>query len=141
MVRRVAFLVTAVLLTACSACGNSGSRFPVWGKVLYDGRPAAGALVYFHPKAGTTSARGAVAQGVVGDDGTFTLAGPEGDGAPPGEYAVLVEWKQGAGTTPGRAPALTAPDRFHGRYLDPNSPLLTAEVKAAKNRLPPFELN
>jgi hypothetical protein len=36
---------------------------------------------------------------------------------------------------------LTAPDRFKGRYLDPNQPLLSAEVRATTNRLPAFELN
>ena len=79
-------------------------------------------------------------QGIVQDDGTFTLAGPAGAGTPPGEYVVLVEWKEGAGKVKGRSPALNAPDRLQKRYLDPNNPLLTAKVEAKSNSLPPFDL-
>jgi hypothetical protein len=80
-------------------------------------------------------------QGTVQDDGTFTLASPAGKGVPPGEYVVLVEWKEGAGKVKGRAPALGAPDRLKKKYLDPNHPLLTATVDGKTRSLPPFELN
>jgi hypothetical protein len=54
---------------------------------------------------------------------------------------VLIEWKEGAGKARGRSPGLNAPDRFRGRYMNPNKPAFEVEVKSAKNRLPPFELN
>jgi hypothetical protein len=121
---------------ACSSCSSPSGLYPVRGKVLVNGEPAAGATVTFVRKGAAESA----SQGVVGEDGGFTLSGPGGEGAPPGAYAVLVEWKEGAGGKRGRAPALNAPDRLKKKYLDPNKPLLTATVEAKSNTLPPFDL-
>jgi hypothetical protein len=114
--------------------------YPVRGKVLHNGRPAAGATLYFHRQNVTDPLNEHTPQGVVAEDGSFTLAGPAGEGALPGTYAVLVEWKEGAGKRRGRAPALSAPDRLRGRYMNPGRPLLHAEVKPAANDLPPLEL-
>jgi hypothetical protein len=130
--------LTALLLT-CLGCGNSNGQFPVTGRVLYKGEPAVGATVTFLRKEADRRKESPV-QGVVHDDGSFALAGPDGPGALPGDYVVLIEWKEGASKTKGRAPALSAPDRLKGRYMDPNSPVLTAKVEPAKNQLPPFEL-
>jgi hypothetical protein len=136
MQRRFALFALAL---ACAACG-SGGLYPVSGTVKYQGEPAAGATVTFLPKGQTDKSSAAVAQGVVGEDGTFKLAGPAGEGLKPGEYVVLVEWKEGGGRGKGRAPALNAPDRLKKRYLDPNRPLLTATVEAKTNKLPVFDL-
>jgi hypothetical protein len=138
--RFLPFAVAACAL-ACSSCGNSSGLYPVSGKVLVNGEPAVGATVTFVRKGSTDPLKEPTPQGMVGDDGTFTLRGPGGDGAPPGEYVVLVEWKEGAGSKHGRAPALSAPDRLKKKYLDPNKPLLTATVEAKTNNLPPFDLN
>ena len=129
----------AACLMACAGCGSNG-RYPVSGKVLVNGEPAVGATVTFVRKGAADPLKEPTPQGVVADDGTFTLSGPGGDGAPPGEYAVLVEWKEGAGAKRGRAPALSAPDRLKKKYLDASNPLLTATVEAKSNTLPPFEL-
>jgi hypothetical protein len=134
----VLLIVFALLLTSLG-CGNSSGQFPVTGKVLYKGEPAAGATVTFLRKEADRRKESPV-QGVVREDGSFTLAGPGGPGALPGEYVVLIEWKEGAGKSKGRAPALSAPDRLKGRYLDPNNPVLTAKVEPSTNQLPPFEL-
>jgi hypothetical protein len=125
---------------AGSGCGNSAGIYPVTGKVLYRGEPATGATVTFVRQGATDRFQEHTPQGVVGDDGTFSLAGPLGSGAPPGEYAVLVEWKVGAGKIKGRSPGLNAPDRLNRRYLDASRPLLRATVEAKTNSLPPFEL-
>jgi hypothetical protein len=109
--------------------------------VLYKGQAAAGATVYFHKKGNTDPLHDRRSMGIVDQDSAFTLAGPGGDGAFPGEYVVLVEWKEGAGKKRGRSPGLGAPDRFKGRYLNPSKPHLHAEVKPTTNRLPAFELN
>src|SRR5262245_44874953 len=129
------------LLTACLAslgCGNGNGLYPVSGKVLHQGQPAVGATVTFVRRGGEPRNE-PTPQGVVGEDGTFALAGPAGNGASPGDYAVLVEWKEGAGKARGRAPALNAPDRLKRRYLDATRPLLKATVEAKPNRLPTFE--
>jgi hypothetical protein len=126
---------------ACVGCGNSSGVYPVTGKVVYHGDPAVGATVTFVRKGAADRTQELTPQGVVAEDGTFSLATPLGAGAPPGEYAVLVEWKVGAGKAKGRSPGLDAPDRFKRRYLDPERPLLTATVEAKTNTLPPFELS
>jgi len=69
-----------------------------------------------------------------------------GEGAPPGEYDVLIEWKQarkqakedvkhGTGH-----PSQKSADRLNGRYADPKQPRFHAVVKAETNVLPAFEL-
>jgi len=132
--------LVAAWVCACLGCGSSAGLYPVTGKVLYNGEPAAGATVTFVRKGAADRLQEQTPQGVVQPDGTFTLAGPLGQGAPPGDYAVLVEWKEGAGKVKGRSPGLNAPDRLKKRYLDPSRPLLTATVEAKANSLPPFEL-
>jgi hypothetical protein len=127
-------------MIASFGCGNSSGTYPVSGKVLYRGEPAAGATVTFVRRDASDRIHELTPQGVVREDGTFSLASPLGRGAPPGEYAVLVEWKVGAGRK-GRSPALNAPDRLNRRYLDPTHPVLTATVEPRTNSLPPFQLN
>jgi len=129
----------AASLIVCAGCNSSG-LYPVSGKVLVNGEPAVGATVTFVRKGSADPLKEPTPQGIVTEDGTFTLVGPGGEGAAPGEYVVLVEWKEGAGAKRGRAPALGAPDRLKKKYLDPNKPLLTATVEAKPNILPPFEL-
>jgi hypothetical protein len=140
MFRRLLFLAVATCAFASSSCGNSSGLYPVNGKVLFEGEPAVGATVTFLRKDAIGSMEQNPQGGVVEEDGTFTLAGPKGAGAKPGEYIVLVEWKEGAGKLIGRGPALNAPDRLKKRYLDQTNPLLTATVEAKTNNLPPFEL-
>jgi hypothetical protein len=140
MSRLTTFTISAACALACAGCGDDAGLYPVSGTVLYKGEPAAGATVYFHRKGAADPFREQTPQGVVAEDGSFTLAGPAGHGALPGEYAVLVEWKEGAGKRKGRSPGLNAPDRLKHRYLDPAKPRLQAEVKPTANRLPPFEL-
>ena len=140
MFQRALPLLLAVCCVAPLGCGRSGGLYPVKGKVLHNGAPAVGATVSFYRKGGTDRAQEHTPQGVVGEDGTFELASPAGKGAVPGEYIVLVEWKVGAGKARGRSPGLSAPDRFKGRYLNPDNPQLHALVKPTSNDLPPFEL-
>jgi hypothetical protein len=135
----VATVVAGTLI--CTSCGGSDGRYPVKGKVLVNGQPAVGASVTFVRKDVIDQSSEQFVQGIVQDDGSFTLVGPAGKGAAPGDYIVLVEWKEGAGKEKGRAPGLGAPDRLKKKYLDPKNPLLTAKVEPKTNTLPPFELN
>jgi hypothetical protein len=132
-------LVAGCALTSAS-CRPANGLYPVRGQVLFEGKPAAGATVWFLRKGATDPYQESTPQGVVQEDGSFTLAGPSGAGAAPGEYVVLVEWKEGAEKKRGRSPGLNAPDRLKGRYLNPRQPLLTATVASANNALPAFEL-
>jgi hypothetical protein len=129
-------LCVAVLALVCVSCSNG--LYPVSGKVTYKGQPAAGAAVFFQRQGGD-SLNDQLIMGIVQDDGTFTLVcGSQGKGAPPGEYDVLIEWKDSRKR--GRGPRQQMHDKLKGRYADRSRPRLHATIKAEANRLPPFEL-
>jgi hypothetical protein len=152
---RVIVLASSIGSLAAAGCGNPEGLFPVSGKVLYRGEPAAGAVVYFHSEGGPAVSRDLIPIGITEDDGTFAIScDGVGNGCPPGRYAVLVEWK-GKPEAPvaqpkpargkGRAIRLNrvtrnGVDRLQGRYFDIAKPLLHAEVLPRTNDLPPFEL-
>jgi hypothetical protein len=147
-------MAACALAAALAGCGESNGLYPVYGQLKYKGEPATGATVYFH-RQGPGTPGGEVARAVVQSDGSFWLdSGDLGSGASPGQYAVLVEWREGplrtrrvdTARTVGKVaaregkPLLLADDRLKGRYFDVTHPRLTAEVKAEKNNLPPIEL-
>ena len=151
-------LIAASGASGLAGCGNPVGLFPVSGKVLYKGEPAAGAVVYFHREGPSPAPNSTIPFGIVEEDGSFTLASDgQGDGCPPGKYAVLVEWR-GKRETPVEQPKPSrvkgksnlAPansrstrnnvDRLKGRYFDISKPLIHADVLPQSNSLAPFEL-
>jgi hypothetical protein len=141
------------LLVGLAGCGNPPGYYPVRGAVFCAGKPATGAVVYFHPEGTTTGTADARPFGVVADDGSFSLScDGVGSGCPAGKYAVLVEWRDATadGTIPVKATGKTklvkrsrvrsGADRLKGRYFDINKPLIHADVLPQSNSLPPFEL-
>jgi hypothetical protein len=118
-----------------TSCSSQKRVYPVEGKVLFDGRPAAGATVQFHPT-GANDKEPIVPQAQVGTDGTFRLTTFEfEDGAPAGHYAITVFWglpsKGGDGIERILVPA---------RYLNPDTSGLTADVPEQESKLKPFLL-
>ena len=107
---------------------------PAGGTVTVDGRPAAGASLLFFPAPYQPNARGAaVPSATVGADGRFALSTfGTADGAPPGQYVVAVTWNV---PRPGQRPkgGYDGPedDRLGGRYSDPQTTRLTADVAPA----------
>lgn len=80
-------VAAALLGASCAARLNQ-----VEGKVLYNGQPAKGAVVVFHPQ-GKDDLTTRHPAGVTGDDGTFSLSTQQpGDGAAPGDYDVTITW-------------------------------------------------
>lgn len=81
----------AVLFVSLSGCGGSSSgpdieMIPVSGTVAMDGQPLVGAMVEFHPTAGT---KGNGGFGLTDESGKFTLTDYHSNpGCPPGEYGV-----------------------------------------------------
>jgi len=132
----------AVTLLACCGCSTGSRTYPVRGKVLYKGQPAAGAKVIFHPKQ-DADLKAPHPGGIVAADGFFTLTSykPD-DGAPAGDYTVAVVWPEEPGGAPSiRGLARKQPqDRLRGVYSNPAKPLLQAHVVAGDNELPAFEL-
>jgi hypothetical protein len=157
-------LASALLLATLwvAGCGNRPAGYSrAYGKLTYKGEPAAGAFLVFQLEGGKPqSADTVVPAATVEDDGSFELACPNGDGAPPGKYKVLVAW-------PADSPADEAPtnsktkaktkarggtdrrknkqdtlskDRFKGRFYNPDNPLTTVEVKAEPTDLGTLEI-
>jgi hypothetical protein len=162
MTNRSVFAGPVIVWTlACAGCLPEG-QYPVSGKVLYKGEPAAGATVYFHRIAGDGPAGDIIPTGVVQEDGRFWVNSGDADGAPAGTYNVLIEWLDQPSTSKGGAakPAgperkgrnvtratwkpgpsrVRPPDRLKSRYFDIEHPLVKAEVKPGTNTLAPFEL-
>jgi hypothetical protein len=137
-------LLLAWLLVACIGCGSRepGQRtcYPVHGQLFVNQQPAAGALVILQPK--ENAAEGDWPSGFphasVGADGKFEVGTyGEKDGAPAGDYVVLVRWYE----TPADPSAETTPaDRLKGAYADPQKSQLAARVNAAATELPPIRL-
>src|SRR5438105_15139802 len=88
---RGALLLAALALLA-AGCSGRRSVSPVSGQVFVGKKPAAGAMVTFHP---VRDAGGPVYRpnGYADAQGRFALTTyTQGDGAPAGEYVVTVEW-------------------------------------------------
>jgi len=140
--------VLAVAVLALTSCGGGGPRlYPVKGQVLYQDKPAEGVTVAFHPIGGEEKAtgkeKGKVKREVIrptgftGPDGSFTLSTyPHGEGAPAGEYVVVMTWfppdaREQEGGARNKLPDL---------YADPEQSPLKATIQAGSNQLEPFRL-
>jgi len=125
------------------ACGRNGRLlvYPVRGRVLVDGQPAAHAQLAFHP-VGNQDPGAVHPIGQVDEKGNFSLSSYDrGDGAPEGEYQVTVVWYL-ATPNPNRE---TGDDYLSVNYLSEQyarvetSPL-RAHISKGSNELAPFEL-
>jgi hypothetical protein len=158
MLRLLRLQVCVLLIATVAIACNHGvpGRVPVYparGRVLYKGDPVPGALVVFEPIVAAADGPSSAdlstqlrATGRTGQDGTFQLRTYQGnDGAPAGLYLV------GVASVPQKsegnlfssdpvAKSKSNPDVLRGRYADPKSSGLKAEIKAQENELPPFDL-
>jgi hypothetical protein len=129
---RLALLAALVLPLA--SCGSAVKLSPVTGKVFFEKEPAEGATVVFHRKDGAADAP--KPSGQVGADGSFRLSThPHGEGAPPGEYEVVITWY------PPNARGMENPkNKLPARYTDPAQSGLKATVRDGPTELGPFQL-
>jgi hypothetical protein len=115
--------------------------YPVHGTVNVDGKPAAGAMVIFCPLDDSNQKLQRERPfGTTGADGKFTLTTfVKDDGAPVGEYKVLVQWA--APPKPGgdRDRDSGSPDRLKGRYMNLEKTPLTAKIEGT-TELAPYDL-
>lgn len=128
-----ALLVALALATGCSRSEPDRVEVhPVTGQVLFEGKPAAGAFVVFHPKQDTPGVPRPTAS--VDKQGNFTLSTyTAGDGAPQGEYAVTVVLpsmvKKDGEFEPG-------PNLLPPKVANPATSPIVAQVAAGQNTVP-----
>jgi hypothetical protein len=139
---RVVFVSSVLMLTAlCPAC-SSGRKpvHPVRGQVLVKGRPAARAQITFHP-VNDPSPEAVHPVGAVDENGHFTLTSyKQGDGAPPGEYRVTVQWFLATRTRGASGDDFVTVNYLPARYGRAENSGLRATINKGDNELPPFQL-
>jgi hypothetical protein len=134
-----AVLALAVLAGGCGDEGDWKAVYPVRGKLLVDGKPAAGAIVSLLPEADVSNSRALRSTGEVQSDGTFRLTTYLAyDGAPAGPHAVMAYWP--GPLPPNSSPTDVGPDRLRGRYTTPDHPLARVTITEGENELEPFEI-
>lgn len=139
-------ILCCAILLVISGCGRGRiPTYPVSGTVNVDARPADGAIIIFCPATAGTELDSVRPAGKTDAAGKFQLTTFEpGDGAPAGEFKVLVKWPAStlAGDDRERRPgsANKGPDRLKGKYYNQESTPITATIQKGANDLPPFEL-
>lgn len=113
------------------------TTFPVSGKVmLAGGKPlTTGVIVFAAPE------KGMEFSAPLGDDGSFSLKTPYGDGAPEGNYKVRIERDPSSAAAHLRGKKSAPPAPYPARYGDETTSGLTAVVKPSPNALEPFVLS
>jgi hypothetical protein len=133
-------LPPAIFLVVKLLPGNQPQLYPVRGQVFYEGRPAAGALVVFHPKENSHSGA-QLASAVVSEDGSFVLGTQAArDGGRDGAYVVTICITRGNRQPDGAAVELM-PAWLPTRYADRHTTPLTATVQAGPTEIPAFQLH
>ncbi len=128
----------AILAIACGCRDDESATgpvcYPVQGELRIDGRPAQGAMLKFLPATG--AAQGQMPTALVDEAGRWTASYSQaGDGAPAGEYRVLVVWMELA------PEGCLAFDRLGGRYCDPDHPVASIVVRAGENYIGPIGIH
>lgn len=135
---RAPFAALAAAALFVTGCGDTGPErvqvFPAEGKVIWNGQPVAGALVVLHPSAGNPiSARAQTEK-----DGTFKLSTYDtGDGVPPGEYTVTVEWRKLIQKDGEYKPG---PNVLPNKFSQPTTSTLKVRIAEGTNVLDPITL-
>ena len=142
MTRCLRFLLLAItigLAFGLASCrrGDYKPVYHVTGTVLFKGKPAEGAQVTLFPL-GDIDPKRPPPGAQVGPDGDFRLSTYASyDGAPPGRYAVTIIYPSPSRKENGEN---IGPDLLQGRYADPKTTPLRAEVKEEENHLDPLDL-
>ena len=135
-----AVLLATAALAGCGPDYNHMPVFPVSGSLFVANKPAAGAMVTFHPADKLNDPRAQRSFATVEEDGSFHMTTYfPADGVPPGEYVVTLNWP---GELPPTAhPTELPPDRLRGRYFSPSKPYTRVTVEEKPNELEPFRIS
>jgi hypothetical protein len=131
----MARLSAFALLLLLFGCGNPYPDrlkvHPVTGTVYYRSQPVFGATVCFQPIGDDKRPR---PLGRTGKEGSFQLSTYlANDGAPEGEYLVLIVW-------PGKEGDDDEKDLLGGRYAKPENSPWRITVRPGENRIDPFQI-
>ncbi|MBA4064413.1 MAG: hypothetical protein C0501_12015 [Isosphaera sp.] len=143
--RRTAGRCPGLLLVLLGAlgCGREPDRLPVYpagGKVVFDNKPVAGAVVILCPT-DPAALRDRHPTATTGPDGTFRLSTYYArDGAPAGEYKVCVSKERTVRNKDGD-PEGTGKNLLPERYATPGATSLAARVGPGDNDLGTFSLS
>jgi hypothetical protein len=142
--RTVSLAAMALAALCLSSCQGGKRYYPVRGHVLVNGKPAEGVSVVFYP-VDDPDPKPVMPSAIVQADGSFELKSYVvqdrvlKDGAPAGHYQVTCVWYP-----PDLQKYVNAmmplPDKLQGRYSDPKTSGLRADVPEQSTELPPFEL-
>lgn len=142
--RRLAGL-PIIALVALVGCGggkphpNRVAVCPASGKVVLEGRPAAGALLVFHPRA--TIELPVLPRATVAPDGLYSVDTYEhADGLPEGEYVVTALWTS---KPQGADESVEGMSRIHENFTrKETTPLRATIIRGADGRctIPVFNL-
>jgi hypothetical protein len=145
-IRSLIWLCVLVAAMVCiGACSKSSGPpkkvcYPVKGQLFVKSQPATGATVIFHPRgSGPEEWTSGYPRAHVAADGTFELETyGDKDGAPAGDYTVVVTWPRGAADEQSEDTQMI--DRLGGRYSDPATSKLQATVNSSPTEVPPIRL-
>jgi len=128
------------MVLSAAGCGPPAEvrpvLIPVQGSLLVNGKPAAGAMVVFHPAGGTSiDERGSRPKATVLPDGSFEVTTYQaGDGAPAGDYDVAVLWLVNNGGD-------SSWDKLRGAYADPERTNLRVSIDEQGGMLDPIRID
>jgi hypothetical protein len=134
-----------LLALAFSGCGGSDqpqeTLYPATGKVFYQGQPAVGAMVVMHPLNEQGTWKWGFPAGAVTADGSVKIQlGQKWDGAPAGEYSIVVVWMPSDSGTERTSEEMIV-DKLGGRYANPADSPWVVKVQSPTCELPRIDLN
>lgn len=123
----------ASLLSGCSDTDGWKARtYPTTGSMTINGATPVNAIVYLMAVDKPVDSAESRPYGRVRDDGTFSVTTYElGDGAPIGEYQLLITWPQ---------PGDPRQDRLKGAFGSPEKSSWRFTIEKGSNQIPPIEL-
>lgn len=134
--RPVMVFFVFLLLAGCGTPKRTPT-FPVKGKVLVNGKPAADLFVYFHPSSKKDD-QSFIPYAQTNEEGDFQLSTfKNGDGIPAGDYLVTFEWREKSGTFKNQ---FQGPDRLKGRFIKPESSTFKVTITNESTILETFDL-
>lgn len=134
--RPVMVFFVFLLLAGCGAPKRTPT-FPVKGKVLVNGKPAADLFVYFHPSSKKDD-QSFIPYAQTNEEGDFQLSTfKNGDGIPAGDYLVTFEWREKSGTFKNQ---FQGPDKLKERFNKPESSTFKVTITNESTILETFDL-